>query len=111
VSAVRYCLRHGLGVHLIEWIPPTSGEECAGLDEYAGHAIAACARKLSSAAGGERPFLMGHSLGGTLAAIFCALERLSAQGLVLLLQTSSKALAISRTTIINKLAESPNTPA
>ena len=39
---------------------------------------------LSSAAGGERPFLMGHSLGGTLAAIFCAVEPLSAQGLVLL---------------------------
>ena len=84
VSAVRYCLRHGLGVHLIEWIPPTKGEECAGLDEYAGQAIAACVRTLSSAAGGERPFLMGHSLGGTLAAIFCAFQPLSAQGLVLL---------------------------
>jgi polyhydroxyalkanoate synthase subunit PhaC len=84
VSAVRYCLRHGLGVHLIEWIPPTNSEECAGLDEYAGQAIAACVRKLSSTTGGDQPFLMGHSLGGTLAAIFCALEPLSARGLVLI---------------------------
>jgi polyhydroxyalkanoate synthase subunit PhaC len=84
VSAVRYCLHHDLRVHLIEWIPPANGEECAGLDEYAGRAISACAKCVSKASGGARPFLMGHSLGGTLAAIFCALEPLSAQGLVLL---------------------------
>jgi polyhydroxyalkanoate synthase subunit PhaC len=84
VSAVRYCLRHGLGVHLIEWLPPATGEGCVGLDEYAGHAIAACVRSIADATGGARPFLMGHSLGGTLAAIFCALEPLSARGLVLL---------------------------
>jgi polyhydroxyalkanoate synthase subunit PhaC len=84
VSAVRYCLHRGLGVHLLEWVPPANGAECAGLDEYAGHAISACVRSVSNAAGGARPFLIGHSLGGTLAAIFCALEPLSVQGLVLL---------------------------
>ena len=45
VSAVRYCLHHGLRVHLIEWIPPANGAGCAGLDEYAGHAISACAKR------------------------------------------------------------------
>ena len=84
VSAVRYCLRQGLGVHLIEWMPPGDGAGCAGLDEYAGQAISACVSRIANATGGARPFLMGHSLGGTLAAIFCALEPLSAQGLVLL---------------------------
>jgi polyhydroxyalkanoate synthase subunit PhaC len=84
VSAVRYCLHRGVGVHLLEWMPPADGKECAGLGEYAGHAISACVRSVANATGGARPFLIGHSLGGTLAAIFCALEPLSAQGLILL---------------------------
>lgn len=84
VSAVRYCLDHGLGVHLIEWMPPSDREGCGGLDEYAGKAIGACVKTVASETGGARPFLMGHSLGGTLAAIFCALEPQSAPGLVLL---------------------------
>jgi polyhydroxyalkanoate synthase len=84
VSAVRYCLHHGLRVYLVEWLPPSGGDGHAGLDEYAGQAIAACAATVSSEADRAPPFLMGHSLGGTLAAIFCALEPLSARGLVLL---------------------------
>ena len=84
VSAVRFCLHHGLGVHLIEWVPPSDGARCAGLDEYAGQAIAACVSRVATESGEARPFLVGHSLGGTLAAIFCALEPLSARGIVLL---------------------------
>jgi polyhydroxyalkanoate synthase len=84
VSAVRYCLDHGLHVYLLEWTPPTAGNGHAGLDEYAGEAIAACVTTISNAAHGTQPFLMGHSLGGTLAAIFCASEPHASRGLVLL---------------------------
>jgi polyhydroxyalkanoate synthase len=40
--------------------------------------------KIANKTCGTPPFIIGHSLGGTLAAIFCALEPHSARGLVLL---------------------------
>jgi polyhydroxyalkanoate synthase len=82
VSAVRYCLRHRLGVYLLEWTD--SSRSSGGLDEYAGVAIAEAAARVATAAAGRRPFLMGHSLGGTLAAIFAAANSHSLSGLVLL---------------------------
>ena len=39
---------------------------------------------ISGQTSGTRPFLIGHSLGGTLAAIFSALAPASIQGLILL---------------------------
>jgi polyhydroxyalkanoate synthase len=71
VSAVRYCLRHGLRVYLLEWTPPRRGGGSAGLAEYAGRAIGEAVAKVSRETG-TRPFLGGHSLGGTFAAIFSA---------------------------------------
>jgi polyhydroxyalkanoate synthase len=83
ISAVRYCLHQGFRVHLLEWMPP-SPDGSAGLDAYGGRAIAACVATISNQANGALPFLMGHSLGGTLATIYCALEPRSVKGLVLL---------------------------
>lgn len=83
VSAVRYCLRHGLRVYLLEWMPPRRGGGNAGLAEYAGRAIGEAVATVSRETG-TRPFLIGHSLGGTFAAIFCAVEPPIVQGLVLL---------------------------
>lgn len=84
VSAVGYCLRQGLRVYLIEWVPPSDGDREAGLAEYVNEAIFACAEAVSDKADGRPPFLAGHSLGGTLAAIFCATQPHAAQGLILL---------------------------
>jgi polyhydroxyalkanoate synthase len=83
ISAVRYCLHTGFRVYLLEWIPPNS-DRSVGLDAYGGRAIAACVAAISKQANGAQPFLIGHSLGGTLAAIYCALEPRSVKGLVLL---------------------------
>ena len=82
-SAVRYCLHHGFRVYLLEWMPP-EGDGHADLDAYAGRAIGACVATVSKQAKGAAPFLMGHSLGGTLAAIYCALEPQSVKAVVLL---------------------------
>jgi polyhydroxyalkanoate synthase len=82
VSAVRYCLRHGFQVYLLEWMPPSDGS--AGLDAYGGRAIAASVEAIFSQSNGALPFLLGHSLGGTLAAIYGAMEPRSVRGLVLL---------------------------
>lgn len=84
ISAVRHCLRHRLRVYLVEWTPSLGDGREAGLDEYADRAISECVASVTSEAGGIEPFLMGHSLGGTMAAIFCAREQQSVRGLVLL---------------------------
>jgi polyhydroxyalkanoate synthase subunit PhaC len=81
-SAVRYCISHGLHVHLIEWVPTQTGGH-VGFDECV-KAISECAGKVARALKGKRPFLIGHSLGGTLAAIFSAYEPQAARGLLLL---------------------------
>jgi len=90
-SVVRYCLEQGLRVRLLEWRPPTRQSRESGLSDYSNGAVsgavAALTQELAALTqelGGSRPFIIGHSLGGTLAAIFAALhpERLS--GLVIL---------------------------
>ena len=80
VSAIRYCLRRGLRIYLLEWLPDGPRNESVGLDEYA-EAISECCARITSA-GGTRPFLIGHSLGGTLAAISSALMPERIKGLV-----------------------------
>jgi polyhydroxyalkanoate synthase len=83
-SAIRYCLNEQLSVYLLEWLSPAPGQASAGLDAYAGQAISECVTKAAGDAGGKEPFLMGHSLGGTLAAIHAALNPQGVRGLVLL---------------------------
>ena len=84
VSAVRYCLRQGLRIHLLEWRPPSRRGAACGLAEYADDAISEAIAAVSKEVGTSKPFLMGHSLGGTLAAIFAGLHPENLSGLVLL---------------------------
>ena len=82
-SAIRYILGQGLHVHLLEWLPASQTTGINGLNEYT-MAITECVAKISSGSLGVKPFLIGHSLGGTLAAIFGASASESIRGLVLL---------------------------
>jgi polyhydroxyalkanoate synthase len=82
-SAIRYCLGQDLHVRLLEWLPASRTTGNNGLTEYA-EAISNCVAKISSESAGVKPFLIGHSLAGTLAAIFGALAPNSIRGLVLL---------------------------
>jgi polyhydroxyalkanoate synthase subunit PhaC len=82
-SAIRCCLRHGLHVHLLEWLPASDDTGNNGIDECA-LAIADCVAKISVEVGGSKPFLIGHSLGGTIAAIYAGWASPSIRGLVLL---------------------------
>lgn len=77
VSAIRYCLDRGLHVRLLEWLPAYREGGDNGLDEHVA-AIGECIPK------GAKPFLIGHSLGGTLAALYAATAPQSVGGLVLL---------------------------
>lgn len=83
VSAIRCCLQEGLHVYLLEWMPASRRGRNKGLDEYA-EAISQCIENISGEAQGTKPFLIGHSLGGTLAAIFSAFAPDSIRGLMLL---------------------------
>lgn len=83
-SAVGHCLREGFAVALLEWLPPSAERDGGGLEDYAGTAIHDAVVAASERAGGRRLFLAGHSLGGTLAAIFAAREPSRLLGLLLL---------------------------
>jgi polyhydroxyalkanoate synthase subunit PhaC len=82
-SAIRLCLAHGLRVRLLEWIPATQDTNDVGLDECT-LAISACVAQAEREDGGAKPFLAGHSLGGTLAAIYAAGASDTIRGLLLL---------------------------
>ena len=83
VSAIGHCMRGGLHVHLLEWLPASRTTGNNGLAEYT-KAISECVARISGARAEVKPFLIGHSLGGTLAAIFGAVAPESIRGLVLL---------------------------
>ena len=82
-STVRHCLREGLHVYLLEWIPASYRSGNNGLDECA-FAVSDCVGQVSGEGRGSKPFLIGHSLGGTLAAIYGAFALETIRGLVLL---------------------------
>ncbi len=83
VSAIQYCLGAGLGVYLLEWLP-ASRETCRVGIAACAQAISTSLAKIGAGATGPRPILMGHSLGGTLAAIYAASAPGTIGGLVLL---------------------------
>lgn len=83
LSAIRTLLNHGVRVYLLEWIAPTASGGHVGLDECA-RAISECVARIATEPKATKPFLIGHSLGGTLAAAFCACEPRAMRGLLLL---------------------------
>ena len=83
VSAIRHCRQQGLHVYLLEWMPASRRTANNGLDDYT-LAISDCVATISRKTSGTKSLLIGHSLGGTLAAIFSAWAPASVQGLVLL---------------------------
>jgi poly[(R)-3-hydroxyalkanoate] polymerase subunit PhaC len=82
-SAIGHCLRDGLHVYLLEWLPASRRTSNTGLAECM-LAISDCIAKVSVEDRGSKPLLIGHSLGGTLAAIYGTLAPASIRGLVLL---------------------------
>jgi polyhydroxyalkanoate synthase len=82
-SAVRRFLDHGMPVYLAEWTLPGPAEPDFGLADYADRLLLACLEAVQEATGQAEMVLAGHSLGGTLAAIFAALHPDRVRGLVL----------------------------
>ena len=82
-SSIRFCLRQGLHVQLLEWVPASSHTSNYGIDEYV-LAISEAVATIAAIGNGAKPFMIGHSLGGTLAAIYGAFQPETIKGLVLL---------------------------
>jgi polyhydroxyalkanoate synthase subunit PhaC len=83
LSVVRRCVGKGLRVYLLEWLAPTKAEDSFGLAEYAFYLPAAALQVIEAQTGVSTSVLAGHSLGGTFAAIFAALDPDRVAGLVL----------------------------
>lgn len=83
ISAIRYCLSCGMRVYLLEWIAPTPSGGHVGLDECV-RAIFDCLARIATEPRATKPFLIGHSFGGTLAAAFAARKPQAVRGLLLL---------------------------
>lgn len=82
-STIKHCMLPHFRPYLLEWLEPSAGDE-HGLADYAGRFIGQAVARVSADAGGVEPFLIGHSLGGTLAAIYATSEAPAIRGLVLL---------------------------
>ena len=84
VSVVRACMERNFRVYLCEWQRPADDAPASGLAAYADRLLADCIAAIAAETGQARTFLLGHSLGGTLAAVFTALHPKQVSGLVLL---------------------------
>lgn len=83
-SAIRHCLEKGSHVRLLEWLPASRTTGNNGLAEYI-KVMADCTTQIISSEGAAaQPFVIGHSLGGTLAAILGAVAPATIRGVVLL---------------------------
>lgn len=83
-SAVQRLLSAGLQVYMARWRRPQAGDEAWGLEEYADGAVLGCLQAIRAETRQASVFLAGHSLGGTLAAIFASLHAQRVRGLVAL---------------------------
>ncbi len=83
ISVIRSCLNNGLHVRLLEWTPASSQTANIGIDDCV-LAISEGVARATAAAQGTKTHLIGHSLGGTIAAIYAAVLPESIRSLVLL---------------------------
>lgn len=83
-SVVQHALQAGMQVYLIEWTDPSEAEFDFGLEEYANTLISQCMDAIRAMRADGKLFLLGHSLGGVLAAIYAALHPKQVAGLILI---------------------------
>ncbi|HYD29931.1 MAG TPA: alpha/beta fold hydrolase [Azospirillaceae bacterium] len=84
VSVVRHCLDGGVRVYGAEWSDPVGPAVRYGLADYADRLLGECIDAMAAETGVSAPMVTGHSLGGTLAAIFTSLNPERVRALTLL---------------------------
>jgi polyhydroxyalkanoate synthase len=84
-SVVERCVEAGLRTYLITWqSPSTAADGESGLTQYVDQWLLRAVNAVAAETQQRRVFLVGHSLGGTLAALFAALYPWLVAGLVLI---------------------------
>lgn len=83
-SFVQHLLDEGLDVWMVEWNGAVSGDRDTTLDRYIDPGLSACVAHIQEATGAPRVSLMGHCIGGTLAAMYAALHPDSVERFLLL---------------------------
>lgn len=84
VSVVRRCQAQDMRVYLAEWTGTSDAERDLGLVDYGDRLLKACVDAVKFDSGKTKIILVGHSLGGVLAAIFSCLYPEQISALVLL---------------------------
>lgn len=84
VSVVARAMAHGCDVHLVEWTDPGPAEQDLGLEDYASRMLHTCVEAVAARTGQSRVLVIGHSLGGTVAAVFAARHPDLVRGIALL---------------------------
>lgn len=82
ISVVRTLRSAGFQVYMLDWRAPRPEDQTAGIEDYADKALAEALRKIAAETGQTKVTVAGHSLGGTLAAIFASLHADSVRALV-----------------------------
>lgn len=83
-SIVRRAKDRGFDTYMVEWAEPGVRESAFGLNDYAGAMINDCIDAITQQSSQGKVFLAGHSLGGTLAALYSAYRPERVAGLVLI---------------------------
>ena len=80
ISVVQRWSERGYRVYLAEWLPMPESDPDVGLADYGERMLSACQRAILEDSAQERLTIVGHSLGGILAAIYSCMhpERLAA---------------------------------
>lgn len=80
ISVVQRWRERGYRVYLAEWLPMPDSNGDVGLDDYGDRLLSACQRAIEQDSGQAQLTIVGHSLGGILAAIYSCMhpERVAA---------------------------------
>jgi len=70
ISVVQRWSERGYRVYLAEWLPMPDENDDVGLDDYGDRMLSACQQAIKHDSGQEQLTIVGHSLGGILAAIY-----------------------------------------
>lgn len=81
-SVVQRLRATDVQVYLLAWQRPQPRDNWMGLAQYADRAISDCLEAIENETGAAKIFVTGHSLGGTLAAIFSSLHPDRLHGLI-----------------------------
>jgi polyhydroxyalkanoate synthase len=74
ISVVQRWQERGYRVYLAEWLPMPDGDPDVGLGDYGDRMLSNCQREIQADSGEQKLTIVGHSLGGILAAIYSCMH-------------------------------------